>query len=644
MELPGVGAKRVASFQNELGITNVGKLLRLLPKAYAQPGEVCEIAKLSQLEGERVRVQGKVEKSWVRGFGRRAVVCVRLISGDANCTIPWFNQPYLRNAFPADRELWVEGLVSLKQGVQLHSPKLLDENDFHNEEPVPQYQKVEALSGNFIRRTILHALDLVADVSDPIPENLRALVSVPELREAFRLVHKPSKLSEVHTGRRRLAWGEVLAREDRRLRNVGGASQSRANAELEETVWERILARFPFQLTEDQVKTLQLLRGDLESGNPMRRLLHGEVGSGKTAVAFAISLAVAAKGKGVALLAPTEILARQHLDTFRVWLKGAELPVVGFLGDDDAKTRMAARELIFDKGSQPSIAIGTHALLSESVQFSNLGLVIFDEQHRFGVRQKSKLVSKGDNPHVLTMTATPIPRTLAWSHYGALEPCELRSRPGTSGEISTKVLNLNKWECWAEEHLPKLEKGESTFVVAPHIEGPDGLLALKDQLQTQIWPGIQMAVIHGRLPGAEIQSRVADFRAGQAQVLLGTSVVEVGLDIPAIPWMAVLQAQRFGLASLHQLRGRLARGPQADKGTCILFGEEKSLPRLQKLETCADGFAVSELDLAQRGPGAFSGTRQHGRSDFQIFSPELDADLVEALRHPEVRIWLQNKN
>ncbi len=645
-DLEGIGPKRLASFRKELGMTDIGQLLRLLPKGYAEPGMVTSITCLPELEGTLVRVRGTVEKTWVRGFGRRAVVCVRMDDGESSCIIPWFNQPYLRNAFPLGRQLWVEGTVSLKQGVQLHSPKLIEESSFHESSPIPLYADVESMSGKFLRRTILLALEKVIPIQDPIPESLREQVGVPSLEEALSKIHRPTKLEETQVGRRRLAWGEVLAREQRRLQSLG-VMESASGMRLEERVWDRILERLPFELTKEQKGVLKKLRQDLESGQSMRRLLHGEVGSGKTAVAFALALAVAAEGKQVALLAPTEILARQHLNTFRNWLMGAELQVVGFFGDDDAKTRRKNRQHISSQpggDARPVLAIGTHALFSDDVQFGNLGLVIFDEQHRFGVRQKAKLVSKGSQPHVLTMTATPIPRTLAWSHYGALEPCELRSRPGTGGEIFTEVHELSYWGKWAAEHFVRLQKGESTFVVAPHIDGANGLLELAKEIQQEWWPEIPVSIVHGRLSGEEIESRVAAFREGKTQVLLGTTVVEVGLDIPAIPWMAVLQAQRFGLASLHQLRGRLARGAEGDKGTCILFSEKGALPRLRQLEECQDGFTVANLDLAQRGPGAFSGTRQHGRNDFQIFRPEQDGDLVEALCTPEVRIWLQNKS
>ena len=374
----------------------------------------------------------------------------------------------------------------------------------------------------------------------------------------------------------------------------------------------------------------------------MQRLLHGEVGSGKTAVAFALALAIAADGGQVALMAPTELLARQHLQTFRSWLKGSRLHVIGLLGDDPAAVRKT--NLVALRGGTAGIAIGTHALFQKEVHFRDLQLVIFDEQHRFGVKQKAALLAKGERPHVLTMTATPIPRTMAWAQYGALEPCVLRARAGAGAPIETEVLPAEAWEEQARRLRPALERGERCFVVVPRIDGEEGLATWTERLFHGPWRGIRGAVVHGRLPGEEVEAKVAQFRRREVSVLCGTTVVEVGIDVPGIEHMLLLGAERLGLASLHQLRGRLARGADSPPGHCrILVGNPDSMERLKALETCEDGFTVAALDLRERGPGTLLGTRQHGASGFSAFDPLEDDDLVQLLRREELRNWLDNQ-
>ena len=486
--------------------------------------------------------------------------------------------------------------------------------------------------------------ELLPNWEENLPPEVLKIAKVPQLPDAIRELHFPTTLEAVDAARRRLALGEILSFEALRLASValaaqaGSASSSDAQL-LDPGVWERIYSRIPFQLTVDQEAVLQEFRDDLAEGIPLRRLLHGEVGSGKTAVAFALALAVVASGKQVALLAPTEILARQHVQTFRTWLRGASLQVRGLLGDDSARDRRICLNDLAIGTTQ--LAIGTHALFSPQVKFKNLGLVIYDEQHRFGVRQKAALAAKGKQPHVLTMTATPIPRTMAWAQYGALKPSLLRSRPGNLVDIQTRVRLVEQWPELAEELAVAMKKGERVFLVAPRIEGQNGLLQVFDDLREGSWNGLPMGMVHGRMDGAKVERVVRDFREGRLHALLGTSIVEVGLDVPGITRMAVLGAERFGLASLHQLRGRLARGKAATHGICDILANESSLARLKCLETCQDGFQVAQLDLEQRGPGTLRGVAQHGHKRFQIFDPQKDAEMLDLLRTKEIGNWLE---
>ncbi len=636
--LRGVGPKRAASLARDLGVRSIAGLLRVVPRRYDEPGRATPLAELEEGELARVRVRVRGCSLWRRG--RRSSLQVRVEDDSAAATASWFNMPYLKDSFPEGRELVLEGRASRKQGLKLFGPRVVPEEELERSGLLPVYPEVEGMGGHQLRRLLETALEQAGEVPEPLPDALLEAAGVPPLDLALRLLHAPSDREALEPGRRRLAWGEVLRLEQRRLkqRAAAAAAGEAPRRALDAAVWKRIEARFPFPLSEEQQQVLARLRQDLAAGGRLARLLHGEVGSGKTAIAFALALAFAAEGAQTAVLAPTEILARQHLATFRRWLAGSQVEVVGLLGDDPAAARRAAQAALASGAA--AIAIGTHALFGAEVRFRDLACVVFDEQHRFGVRQKAALLAKGSSPHVLTMTATPIPRTLAWARYGALEPCVLRSRPGTGGRITTHLAPSESWLEAAARWRPALEAGERMFVVAPRIDGAGGLLERAEELRQGPWRGLPLALVHGRLPGAEVAEQVARFDAGELPVLLGTTVVEVGLDVADVPRMAVLEAHRLGLASLHQLRGRLARGPGSRDGECWLFADPAAFDRLAILERHADGFAVAEADLAARGPGALRGLRQHGRSDFQVFDPSLDADLVAAVQQPKVRSWL----
>lgn len=635
--LRGIGPARAQALAASIGVRTVGELLELVPQRYTDPARSTLLAELVDGELARVAVRVLAASLWRRGG--RTTLAVRIEDASGSAIATWINMPYLRQAFPAGRQVVLEGRASTRHGRRLYGARVVPADERTAGGLVPVYPEVPGLGGSQLRRLIAAAIAEAPPLPDPLPPALRHLAAVPDRDVALRHLHRPPDRDALDAARRRLAWEEVLALERRRHRETVVATTALPRRALDPRVWQRIEARLPFRLSDEQRSVLAQLRGDLTGGARIARLLHGEVGSGKTAVAFALALAFAAEGAQIALLAPTEILARQHLATFRRWLAGARVEVAGVLGDDPAPARLAAREAI--ASGRAAIAIGTHALLVPELCFHDLALVIFDEQHRFGVRQKASLLAKGSSPHVLTMTATPIPRTLAWARYGALEPCVLHARPG-AGRVRTRLAALDEFPAWARAERDGLARGERLFLVVPRIDGPGGLLARAAALlgPDGPWSGLPAALVHGRLPGPEVEAEVDRFARREAVVLLGTTVVEVGLDLPAVPRMAVLDAHRLGLASLHQLRGRLARGPDGGEGECWLFADPAALPRLADLERHADGFAIAAADLAARGPGALRGLRQAGRSDFLLFDPVRDADLVEALRDPKVRSWL----
>ncbi|MCH2112451.1 MAG: DEAD/DEAH box helicase, partial [Planctomycetes bacterium] len=552
--LAGIGPKRAEVFARALGVRHVGDLLRLTPRSYRTPGPWVTCAQVEKFEGQMVRIEGSVQKTWKRGFGRRVSVSVRLEDDSGTVTLVWFHQPWLVDKFTEGRFLQVEGKVSSRKGVQILSPRVMNEEEAKLEGLQPIYPQGESLSAQRVGAAVKAALSLCQPVADPISQEVLKIAEIVDLATALQALHAPSNEEDLERGRRRLAFGEVLKFEQKRIRGRAQVTSSPAVISPRQTsIWERIHQRLPFSFTEEQKECLAEIRHDLQAGKPMSRLLHGEVGSGKTAVAFAVSLAVAGEGGQVALVAPTEILARQHVATFRSWLQGATLPVVGVFGEDSPSERRANLQLLAD--NKPAIAIGTHALFSESVRFGQLELVVIDEQHRFGVRQKGALVAKGTQPHVLTMTATPIPRTLAWAQYGALAPSVLRQRPGTGGAVNTLVRKMEEWPAWLAAMGARFQKEERAFVVVPTIDGDGGLLECAEQLRSALPASCRVEVVHGRLPSLEVQAAVERFRASEAQILLGTTVVEVGLDVPNIQHMAILQAGKLGWASLHQLRG-----------------------------------------------------------------------------------------
>ena len=630
--LPGIGARRAASIHDALGIAGCAALAQVLPRSYEEPAPWRMLAEAE--DGERIRVRVLVRGSSLWRRGRRSTLTVRVEDDSGKARALWFHQPWLEDHFEEGMDLALEGRVSIRRGVRLLSPRVLKEVA-EGSGLRPLYPEVEGVPPAVVARAIWEAFSRVPPL-DPLPPWLLAWAQVPPLEDALSFLHQPQDEADLEKGRRRMALGEVVSLERARLADCSVPAANLFHASPK--VWERILARFPFKPTPGQAEVLGLLRQDLDSGMPVRRLLHGEVGSGKTMVAFGLSLAVVAGGGQVGILAPTEILARQHIAVFRRWLQGSRVRVAGIFGDDAAAERKSALGEI--ESGRADIVVGTHALLTPRVVFKDLALVVFDEQHRFGVRQKAALLAKADRPHVLTMTATPIPRTLAWSRYGALEPCTLHERAGTSAPVSTEALPLNDWPEVADGLRAGLEAREKLFLVLPRIDGSEGLLSETERLRTGAWKGIPMAVVHGRLPGTETAARVEAFVRGEVTVLAGTTVVEVGLDVPGVPTMAVVGAQRLGLASLHQLRGRLSRGAGAPHGRFLVFSEPSSLERLRLLEDHRDGFQVAELDFQLRGSGSLRGTRQHGRADFQLFRPREDGDLVELLARDKVRNWL----
>jgi ATP-dependent DNA helicase RecG len=513
----------------------------------------------------------------------------------------------------------------------------------------PVYALTEGLTADKLRQAIAAVLPAVAAWSDPLPKGLRDAFGLMDRAVALRQIHQPEDQTQLQSARTRLVFDEFLLlqlalglQRERLKRQSAPALLAPAQANLV----HRFLSLLPFDLTRAQQRVLAEIHGDLARPQPMARLLQGDVGSGKTVVAIAALLTAIESGWQGVLLAPTEVLAAQHFLKIGQWLP--QLAVSGALltGATPARRR---RQLLQDLANgQLQLLVGTHALLEDPVQFERLGLVVVDEQHRFGVRQRNRLLAKGLQPHLLSMTATPIPRTLALSVYGDLDVSQIDELPPGRTPIRTRLLRGSErdqaWELIREQ----LAQGQRAYVVLPLVEESAKLdlrsaVEVHRHLAEQVFPEVQVGLLHGRLSSEEKQRAISAFAGGLCQVLVSTTVVEVGVDVPEASVMVVEHAERFGLAQLHQLRGRVGRGAAASY--CLLINDSQQALARQRLEVLVastDGFEIAEMDLRLRGPGQVLGTRQSGLPDLALASLSDDGAVLEQSRQVARRLLEQD--
>ena len=566
--------------------------------------------------------------------------------GNGEDSIPalFFNQPWLRKRFELGSEVEVSGTVVDSRGPALVSPRIGSlERPLADAGAIePVYPLAEGLGQDLVRRLCAEAARRSASlVTEPLPPEDLERLRLPSLPCAIAEVHAPSTEASFAAARRRIALEPLLRLQAqvaaRRRARMGARARV---AVIDEEAHARILAGMPFRMTEGQDRIARELRRDLSHATPMRRLLQGDVGSGKTALGVYACALVASAGGQAAFLAPTELLAEQHFDGQRTWLAGAGLHAVLLTGSLSAGERRAVLAQI--ESGMADVAIGTHALLSEDVRYRRLGLAVMDEQQRFGVAQRARLLEKGEGVHALLMTATPIPRTLAMTLYGDLDTSLLREGPPGRGRLRTRWVRAAERRRVQPFLLERLEAGEQVYFVSPRVgeAGADVEDALENDSgsaeaamkRLSVTPiarfGIEL--VHGRVPPLERARRLERFRKGEAKVLVATTVIEVGVDVPAATVMIVENAERLGLAQLHQLRGRVGRGPK--ESWCLLFGKDSARERLTLLESTCDGFEIAEEDLRRRGMGDLAGRRQAGESLQGLVDPEGDLDLLFAAR------------
>jgi ATP-dependent DNA helicase RecG len=660
--LRGVGPRRAADFERA-GLRVVEDLLLRFPLRYEDRARLTPIGSLRP--GQPATVMGDVVTSGLRATRRAGFrifeVVVRDATGLVRGVFP--NQAFLRDVFHPGQPVVLYGAVEFRQGLQLTNPEyeLLrgeaedDDVTVHTGRIVPIYEKIGTLTTRQQRTLLFRVLaDHDGTVPDPVPEPIRTRRELPDRWLALRETHFPpagtamEDLNGFQTAaQRRLIFEEFFLFQAGLLERKGrrqGERKPHAIA-VDDRVRESARQVLPFRLTAGQKTALREIVDDLRRDEPMSRLLQGDVGAGKTIVALLAALVAMENGLQVAFMAPTEVLADQHFLTIRRLLEPSRFRVASLTGSLAAAKR---RDVLAELASGAThLVVGTHALVEETVRFDRLGLIVIDEQHRFGVLQRATLRAKGLSPDVLVMTATPIPRTLALTAYGDLDVSVIRELPPGRQPIVTRATPESRREEVYREARAALVAGRQVYVIYPLVEESEKIdlraaTAMSEHLQADVFPDYRVALLHGRLKSDEKDRVMSAFARGEVHVLVSTTVIEVGVDVPNATLMVIEHAERFGLSQLHQLRGRVGRGVHAS--SCVLLYQPPLGPpgraRLDALVETTDGFLIAERDLALRGPGDFFGTRQSGMPTFRVGDLVRDHRLLEAAREEAVD-WLR---
>jgi ATP-dependent DNA helicase RecG len=631
--LPGVGVSLRGKLA-KLGLQSVRDLLEHRPFRYETEAPERRIAELGP--DEDVVVSGEVLRVSERRRGRLKITTARIDDGSAQISATWFNQPWLAAQLTPGTRVRLRG----RQGRYGFDVRAYDIGDVsQTADFAPVYPATEDVPQKRLRDLAAAALDHARDLADPLPARLKADERLPLRADALHALHRPRSLEEAEEGRRRLALDELLVLQLGIARRVRDRERTLAPAlgDPGELI-DRYRAALPFDLTPDQEAAIRELDGDLERTVPMQRLLQGDVGSGKTVVALYALLRAVEAGRQGALMAPTETLAEQHFLTVEELCRELNVPVVLLTSALPAKQHATARAQI--ASGEVQIAVGTHALIQREVEFADLAVAVVDEQHRFGVEQRQAL-TESRSPHVLHMTATPIPRTLALTVYGDLAVTEIAKPPASRKPIVTSWIPEERASAAYTRLQNVLREGRQAYVVCPLIEESETSSARAaeqeaERLQRAELEDFRVGCLHGRLKAADRRELMARFKARELDVLVATTVIEVGVDVPNATVMIVQEADRFGLAQLHQLRGRVGRG--ADQSFCLLVSRAKeeltdsARERLEAMVRTTDGFELAEVDLELRGGGQLLGTRQAGLSDLKFAKLRADRPLLERAR------------
>ena len=641
----GIGEKNSHHFI-KLGMNTIYDMLRYFPRRYQDFSQLKTINRLEY--GDELSIIGTIARDlYTRTSKRGNLKITEAVLGDSTGTIKltWFNQPYLSTQLGKDSSIVVSGKVDIYLGhLVMNSPdwEPLDRQQLHTNRIVPIYPLTAGLTNRMLRKIIHQNLPFWAGrVKEYIPPTILEKESLPVISEALKQIHFPDSSQTLDESRRRFAFEEIFFLQLGVLTQKNlWSGRSAAVYPLADSEVDASMKRLPYELTGDQRSAIRDILNDLNSGRAMNRLLQGDVGSGKTVVAkFAIQ-AVIKNGAQAAVMAPTSILAEQHFHTLTELLTVDDLiqpdEIALLIGSTGTKDRKAILEDLMN--GKIKVIVGTHALLEEPVEFNNLQLAVIDEQHRFGVEQRAVLQEKGSSPHLLVMTATPIPRSLAMTVYGDLDVSTITEMPPGRQPVDTRLIHPAQRASAYQMISEQIASGFQAFIVYPLVESEDEEDDYKaavneyERLKKEVFPDLRVGLMHGRLKPSEKEDVMQAFRSGEFDILVSTTVIEVGVDIPRATIVLIEGANHFGLAQLHQIRGRVGRG--AVQAYCLLIPEDESAienKRLEVMITTTDGFKLAEYDLDLRGPGEFLGTRQSGFANLR-FSSITDTQLIEKCR------------
>ena len=644
--IKGVGPNNLTLLQ-KLGINTLGDLITFFPRNYEDRSKPKKIYELVDGEEALIDVVCASQMNETR-FARNKVMLKMLVRDDTgDCVLTWFNQTYLKNKFKVGERYQFYGKVNIKYGrIEMARPVFDKEGLNKNTgKIIPIYPLTYKLSQNKLRSIIENGLKLtLGKLDETIPDYILKEYNLENINTATRQIHFPSNFDEYSRARRRFVFEELLTVQLALL-----SLKSRYDKETDGIQFDKnvkmldVINSLPFRLTRAQLKVLEEIDNDMENNKPMNRLLQGDVGSGKTIVSIISAYKAAKSGYQSAIMAPTAILAEQHMQEFSKVLEKFGIKCELLLGGMRAKKRREVLEQL--KNGEIDVLIGTHALIVDDVEFKKLGLVVTDEQHRFGVRQRANIVSKGLNPDVLVMTATPIPRTLALILYGDLDISIIDELPPNRKKIETYPVTKN-YERRVEEFIrANVAKGRQAYIVCPLVEDNEefenykSVVELAEKYQNDVFPEYQVAYLHGKMKQKEKDDIMQRFKDGEIQILVSTTVIEVGVNVPNANIMVVQNAEHFGLAQLHQLRGRVGRGEY--QSYCILIYEGNSRTTRERMKIMKDtdnGFIVAEKDLELRGSGEFFGTRQHGLPEFKIANLFEDVSVLKDVQNLSAKI------
>lgn len=644
--IKNIGEERSKKLQ-KLGIFTINDLIEYFPRDYDDRSNVCKIKdiELNKINTVKGKVISNPETTKIRHV---SITKIRIDDGTGFLEIVWFNQPYLKNTIKYKSDYIFTGKVIQKYGrIQMETPdyEIIDERELlSNGRIVPIYASTYKLPQKLFREVINQTLFAVKDqIKEFLPDEILKENNLCSRHFAIENIHFPKDNKSFFIARRRLVFEELFLLQTKLLQIKGILEHKKCNINIKDKNIAPILNILPFNLTDAQNNVLKDIIDDLGKNKAMNRLIQGDVGSGKTVIAQILSYITVNNGYQVAIMAPTDVLASQHFESFKNIFEKLNIKCVFLSGNQKAKEKRENYALI--QSGEAKIIVGTHAIIQDKVIFNNLGTVITDEQHRFGVKQREILSKKGENPHTLVMTATPIPRTLALILYGDLDISTIDKLPPGRKKIDTIFVNSTYYPRIYNFLKKNSDEKRQSYIICPMIEENEkmelkAVLSYTEKLKNEIFLNYNVECIHGKMKNNEKQEIMDKFYKGEIDILISTTVIEVGINVPNATIMIIENAERFGISQLHQLRGRVGRG--SDKSYCVLVSDSKSNKSKERLNTMvkySDGFILSEKDLEIRGTGDFFGTRQHGIPDMKIANLYKDIEILKQVQKSSINLY-----